>query len=90
MALNIKNVEVERLVDELSQLNGSGKTETIRIALQELRARLSLHVSGLKRGDRMRRFLEREVWSQVPASEKGRCLSRAEEDAILGFGPEGV
>ncbi len=36
------------------------------------------------------RFLEHEVWPLVPADQLGRRLTRAEEDAILGYGPEGV
>lgn len=90
MALNIKNPEVERLVDELASMTGSGKTETIRKASQEQRERLSLHVNNLPRGARIRRFLEREVWAHVPLAEKGRRLNRSEQDAILGFGGAGV
>lgn len=89
MPLNIKNAEVERLVDELCSLTGSGKTETIRRALQEQKERLALHVNSLNRGARIKRFLEREVWRQVPISELGRRLTRDEEDAILGFDSSG-
>ena len=35
-------------------------------------------------------FLKERVWTGVPRKEKGRVLSRDEEDAILGFGPTGV
>lgn len=34
-------------------------------------------------------FLERQVWKNVPKQELGRTLSRAEEDALLGYGPDG-
>jgi prevent-host-death family protein len=37
-----------------------------------------------ERAGRLRRFLEQEVWPTVPAEERGRALTRAEEDAILG------
>jgi prevent-host-death family protein len=47
-------------------------------------------LAGAERALRLRRFLEQEVWPGVPAAEAGRTLSRAEEDAILGYGPEGV
>ena len=36
------------------------------------------------------RFLEKEVWPTAPEGQLGRRLSRAEEDEILGYGPEGV
>ena len=42
------------------------------------------------RGGRLRRFLEQEVWPLVPEDERGRPLTRAEEDAILGYGPQGA
>ena len=45
---------------------------------------------GIDRAERIRRFLEQEVWPQVPEAERGRRLSREEEDAILGYGSEGV
>lgn len=43
-----------------------------------------------ERGERLRRLLEQEVWPLVPESERGRTLTRDEEDAILGHGREGV
>jgi antitoxin VapB len=42
------------------------------------------------RRERIARFLEREVWPQVPERERGRRLTRREEDAILGYGRAGV
>jgi len=34
--------------------------------------------------------MEREVWPTVPTSIIGRPLTRADEDALLGYGPDGV
>ena len=42
------------------------------------------------RGARLRRLLEQEVWPLVPEAQRGRPLTRAEEDAILGYGPAGT
>jgi len=39
---------------------------------------------------RLLSFLEEEVWPQIPADQLGECLSRAEREAILGYGPQGV
>jgi len=90
MALNIKNEEVERLVEEVARLSGENKTTAVKRALVERRARLALRVADTDRGARLRRFLEREMWPRVPKDQLGKTLSREEEDAILGYGPEGV
>lgn len=90
MPLNIKNEIVERLVDEVARLTGESKTEAVRRALEERKARLAYRLADGNRSARLQRFLENEVWPQVPAGQLGRRLSRAEEEAILGYGPEGV
>ena len=90
MALNIKNVEVERLADEASRLAGETKTESIRKALEERVARLRLRVVKRDRAAEVVRYLEREVWPSVPKRVLGRRLTRREEDRILGYGPEGA
>jgi antitoxin VapB len=89
MALNIKNVEVERLAAEVARLTGESKTEAIRRALDERRRRLK-GISTEQRRERVLRFLDKKVWSTLPPGERGRRLTRAEEDDILGYGPGGV
>lgn len=90
MALNIKNAEVERLADEVTRITGETKTEAVRRALAERRDRLALTAAPDDRVSRARRFLETEVWPKIPPGERGRRLTRDEEDAILGYGPDGV
>lgn len=88
MALNLKNPAVERLAAELARLTGESKTEAIRKALEERRRRLR----AIAPSDRKRRvliLLREQIWKDVPKRELGRRLSRAEEDAILGYGKEG-
>lgn len=89
MALNIKNLEVERLAAEVARLTGESKTEAIRRALHERRRRLK-GKSVEQRRERVLRFLEKDVWPTLPAGERGRRLTRAEEDDILGYGAAGV
>ena len=89
MALNIKNSEVERLASELAALTGESKTEAVRRALEERKARVSQKSARSPR-ERWLVFLEEEVWPGVPAEELGRRLSREEEDALLGYGPQGL
>lgn len=90
VALNIKNSEVERLADEIARIMGETKTEAVRRALSERRQRLAYRVASAEREPRARRFLEREVWPTVPPDQLGRRLSADEEDAVLGFGVDGV
>jgi antitoxin VapB len=89
MALNLKNIEVERLAADVARLTGESKTEAIRKALEERKRRLK-GVAAPERRARVLRFLEKKVWPTVPAGELGRRLTRAEEDGILGLGPDGV
>lgn len=90
MAVNIKNDRVERLLDQLAAMTGESKTETVRRALEERRDRLAREASESPPAARLRRLLEREVWPAIPSALSGRRLSRAEEEAILGYGPDGV
>ena len=89
MALNLKNAEVERLAAEVARLTGESKTEAIRRALEERRHRLKGQ-PGSNRRERVLRTLETKIWASIPKKELGRRLTRQEEDAILGYGPEGV
>jgi len=89
MPLNIKNTEVERLAAEVARLTGESKTEAIRRALEERRRRLK-GSSAVDRRKRVLTYLEKKVWASLPKGERGRRLSRDEEDAILGYGPDGV
>jgi antitoxin VapB len=91
MALNLKNPEVEQLAAEVASLAGETKTEAVRRALLERKQRLTLTRRGrLQKGERFLRYLEEEVWPKVPQGQLGRRLTSREEDAILGFGEDGV
>jgi len=90
MALNIKNKEVEHLVTEVVGITGESKTEAIRQALLERRARIRFRVSPTARRKRIRRFLEREVWPHVPADQRGRAPDKTEREEILGYEGDGV
>jgi antitoxin VapB len=90
MAMNIKNAEVEKLAREIAAMTGETKTEAVRRSLEERRDRLAFRLAGRDRPRRLRRFVEDEVWPLVPEDQRGRRLSRKEEEALLGLGPEGV
>lgn len=90
MALNIKDPEAEKLAAEVAAMTGESKTRAVKVALQERKQRLALRIVRRDRGAALRRFLEQEVWPQVPRKALGRRITRRERDAILGYGPAGV
>jgi antitoxin VapB len=90
MAVNIKNPDVEKLLDELVQVTGESKTEAVRKALAERRQRLALRFSSHLVEVRLRAFLQDEVWPQIPEALRGRRLTKAEEEAVLGYGEQGI
>jgi antitoxin VapB len=90
MALNIKNAEVESLAAEISQLTGESKTEAIRKALADRKVRLSAHVKGVDRREKLFRFLENHIWPNIPSRHLGRKLTKKEREEILGYGRGGV
>ena len=90
MALNIKNPRVERLAAEVAKLARESKTKAIGRALEDRKARLAGGVIRRDRRTEFLAFLRREIWPKVPRKHRRRRLTRKEEDALLGYGPEGV
>ena len=90
MALNIKDPETERLAAEVATLAGESKTRAVKVALQERKLRLAVRATRRDRGAELLRFLEEEVWPQVPRAVRGRRLTKKEREAILGYGTRGV
>lgn len=89
MALNIKNPEVERLATEVAQLARETKTEAIRRALEERKARLKVSPSREEKYRRTMEYLQREVWPHIPPEVRGKPIAKEEEEEILGIGPNG-
>lgn len=90
MALNIKDPETERLAAEAAALTGDTKTGAVRHALQELIDRYSGREDAAIREVRLARFLDEEIWPLLPPDELGKPLSKAEQEALLGLGPDGA
>ena len=90
MSLNIKNQDVDRLLEEVVQITGESKTEAVRHALEERLRQLSLRVPGDNSYDHLINFLEDEVWSQIPNELFGTRISKKEREEILGYGKWGV
>lgn len=78
MPLTIRNREVKRLASEVARLTGETKTEAVRKALELRLAELTRK----RRSDRVLRFLEEEVWPQIPPELLGRGVSKEETDEL--------
>jgi len=89
VGLNIKNEEVVTLAKEVAALARETKTEAIRRALLERRARLQAHAGNFRGRRGLRKYFEANIWPSVPSAELGRVLTRKQEDEILGYGSEG-
>jgi antitoxin VapB len=88
MALTIKNREVEELATQVAQMARETKTEAVRKALEERKLRLQAYGIAPKRN--LRKYLEEHVWPFIPPEVRGKTpMTRDEEDAIMGYGPEG-
>ena len=90
MAINIKNQEVERLLNSVVQVTGESKTDAVRRALTERLERLSLLRIVPWDEARLETFLQDEIWANIPESLRGTSLTKAEEEAILGYGDLGL
>ena len=78
------------LAAEVAALAGESKTRAVKVALQERRARLALRGGARDRRADFVRFLETEVWAQVPRTALGRRTTRRERERNLGLGSQGV
>jgi antitoxin VapB len=90
MPLNIKNRDVEELLEQVVQMTGETKTEAVRKALEQRRQRLSLRAVMLQDDMRLLAFLQDEVWPQIPAELLGSWLTKEEGDQLLGYGEHGI
>ncbi len=90
MAMNIKDPEAERLATEVAARTGESKTAAVRTALQERLERLNAEQDVDKRGEDFVRFLREEIRPQIPPERRGKAVTKAEREEILGYGPDGV
>jgi antitoxin VapB len=90
MGLNIDDPETERLAAEVAALAGETKARAVKVALTERRDRLRHRIAPVDRAEALRRLLEDEIWPQIPPELLGKGISKAEQEKILGYGPEGV
>lgn len=82
------DVEKQLLIRDLIEVTGESADEVVIAALQERLARLTKPVSKAERVQQVLNFLETTCRSVRQAPNQP--MTRKEEDAILGYGPEGV
>ena len=86
MEPNQDDPEVNALARELVELTGTSGSE----ALLEAQECLSSKGRSGRSKEGLLRWLREEVWPHIPPDERGRRLTREEEDEILGYGSHGV
>ena len=91
MTLNIKDTETEKLAAEVAKLTGKTKEDAVREALREKKERLEMRSgTGEERRQRLREYLETEIWPRIPDELLDRePMSKKEIEDILRFGPGG-
>lgn len=88
MALTIDDADIERLAAEAADLAGESQAEAVRKALTDRIAHLR-SASPQARRERIERLVA-EIHTLIPPHERGRVMTKEEEEEILGFGPNGV
>lgn len=90
-ALDIDSLQFETrvLLRRVRELTGESEDAAIHRALAERYQRLTGPATVAERRQFLLRSLE-SLWRSTADAQLGRGLSRAEEDEILGYGPEGV
>jgi hypothetical protein len=78
---NVKSDRVAELLDRLTDATGESRVEALEHALAERLAQVRRH----DRSERVRAWLEQEVWPALPEQERGRAPSREEQDELLGM-----
>jgi antitoxin VapB len=88
--LNIKNREVERLAAEVAQIAKETKTEAIRRALAERKARLQVRRSGTSKRARLEALLGSRIWPAIPRQILGSTITRDEEERSWAMAPAAI
>jgi antitoxin VapB len=93
MALNIKDKETEALVARIEALTGEKTVEAVRKSASERLERLEAQPRRRRKkmtAEEMRNFMETEIWPLIPDDARGKTITKAEREEILGYGPGGV
>ena len=89
MGLNIKNEEVEKLAAEVARMTGETKTEAIRQSLLLRKEKLRKDPPEVRKA-RLMNYLKAEVWPKIPPALRGKPVTKAEIEELLGYDEMGV
>lgn len=102
MALNIKDKQTEALVNEIASLTGETQTEAVRQAATERLERLEKsrrgRFGGVRRlgydpkesAESFEYWFETEIRPLLKEENRGKPITKAEREQLLGYGPGGV
>jgi antitoxin VapB len=93
MTWNIENRETEKLAAEVAEMAGETKEGAVHEALREKKERLEMRIGRKPKRDLedLRKFMEREIWSQIPDELLDQePMSKKEIEDLLGYGEGGV
>ena len=93
MTLNIRDKETEALVAQMTSLTGETDTAAVREAARERLERLRSRPAARRKemtAEEMQYWLETEIWPLIPDDVRGKTMTKAEREEILGYGPDGV
>ncbi len=88
MGLNIKNPEVEKLAAEVARMAGETKTEAVRQSLLLRMEKLRTDPPEVRKA-RLLKYLKEEVWPRIPPAYRGKPITKADREEILGIGEQG-
>lgn len=88
MPFYIEDDVIEMLLNDVVKITGETKAEAVHRALEERYKRLVLISDRKKDTDRLLKFLQEEVWPQIPSKIRKTNISKAEVETILGFEDE--
>jgi antitoxin VapB len=91
MTLSIKDKETEALVARIVELTGETEGVAVRKSLRERVDRVAAEPRSRPRMtmEEIEDWLENVVRPRIPEEERGRRLTKAEREEILGYGPGG-
>ena len=81
MALHIEDPELVRRIEEMSAARRVSPEEVVRSAVDAESAR------ARAKYEEILMYLEEQVWSHLPPELLGKTITKAEEEAMLGYGP---
>lgn len=82
MALQIDDPQLVKEILAESERGKISPEEVVRRALAESRKQAK------ERYEAITKYLEDKVWSHIPPEQLGKRLSKQEEEALLGYGPD--